>query len=300
MPWRISCCTRSTKSNKIRPSKGLQNGIENPTDFLEELNWAYRREYRDRATFQKTHRILFCSNLGDSAERWYSKLPAATKGDLEALRAAFAAAFQVEEVDHGTCIVELRLELANLKQGEIENIAEFIARADTLAKELPGSQVDVGMAVTRGTLDLEHKERPLFECVRSKSFTFGNIKTLAKALSFSRGKDNPFDLAYKELKSVGLPSPVLSTEELLRHCIPALVQGVRMSNSTLIHGPSPTFSSNPSYQRQYGSFQPERQGQYRDFNQNDDRCYVCSEPGHYRHQCRRERNQRQQPAQYSG
>lgn len=30
--------------------------------------------------------------------------------------------------------------LANLKQGETEKIAEFIARADNLAKELPGSQ----------------------------------------------------------------------------------------------------------------------------------------------------------------
>lgn len=56
----------------------------------------------------------------------------------------------MEEVDNEARIVELRLELANLKQGETENIADFIARADILARKLPGSQVDVGMAVTRG------------------------------------------------------------------------------------------------------------------------------------------------------
>ncbi len=31
---------------KIRLFKGLQNGIENPAEFLEELSWAYRREYK--------------------------------------------------------------------------------------------------------------------------------------------------------------------------------------------------------------------------------------------------------------
>ena len=36
----------------------------------------------------------------------------------------------MEKVDHEARIVELHLELANLKQGETENIADFIARAD--------------------------------------------------------------------------------------------------------------------------------------------------------------------------
>lgn len=71
------------------------------------------------------------------------------------MKLAFNVSFQIEEVDNEARIVELRLELANLKQGETENIAEFIA----LAKELPDSQVNVGMAVTRGILDLEHNER---------------------------------------------------------------------------------------------------------------------------------------------
>ena len=113
----------------------------------------------------------------------------------------------------------------------------FIARADFLAKELPSSRVDVGMAVTRGILDPEHKEKLLFECARSSSFTFGSVKTLVKALYLSRGKDNPFDTIYKELRRVGLPSPIQSTEEMVRQCIPALLQGVRTLNSTLIHGP---------------------------------------------------------------
>ena len=47
--------------------------------------------------FLLTAYFFFCSKLEDNAERWYSKL-AATKGDWEALRMAFTAAFQMEEV----------------------------------------------------------------------------------------------------------------------------------------------------------------------------------------------------------
>ena len=187
---------------KIRPFKGLQNGIENPTEFLEELNWAYRREHKTdepidpeekQSYFSETHRILFRGNLEDNAERWYSKLPNTTKGDWNTLKTAFITTFQMDEVDNEARIVELRLELANLKQGNTENIAEFVGRADVLAKELPDSQVDIGMAVARGILDPDHKEKLLFEMCTVEKLQFSTVKTLVKALYFSRGKDNPFD-----------------------------------------------------------------------------------------------------------
>lgn len=44
------------------------------------------------------------------------------------------------EGDNEGRIVELCLGLANLKQGKTENIAQFIAKEDILARELPGSQ----------------------------------------------------------------------------------------------------------------------------------------------------------------
>ena len=51
--------------------------------------------------------LFFCSKLEDNAERWYSKL-AATKGDWEALRMAFTAAFQMEEVLGFRCHAQLK------------------------------------------------------------------------------------------------------------------------------------------------------------------------------------------------
>lgn len=63
---------------KIRSFKGLQNGIENPIEFLEELSWAYEREHKvdephdqeERKSYiSETHRILFRSDLEDNAER---------------------------------------------------------------------------------------------------------------------------------------------------------------------------------------------------------------------------------------
>lgn len=56
----------------------------------------------------------------------------------------------------------------------------------------------------QGILNLKHKEKLLFECIRLKSFTFGNVKTLVKILYFFCGKNNLFDLFYKDLKSVNL------------------------------------------------------------------------------------------------
>ena len=115
----------------------------------------------------ETHRILFRSNLEDNAERWHSKLTTTTKGGWNALKSAFITTFQMDEIDNEARMVELRLELANLKQGDTENIAEFVGRADILAKELPDSQVDIGMAVARGILDPDHKEKLVFESLHS-------------------------------------------------------------------------------------------------------------------------------------
>ena len=63
---------------KIRQFKGLQNGIENSTESVKELNWAYRREHMSdepidsaekQSYISETHRILFCNNLEENAER---------------------------------------------------------------------------------------------------------------------------------------------------------------------------------------------------------------------------------------
>ncbi len=102
----------------------------------------------------------------------------------------------MDEVDNEVRMVELRLELANLKQRDTENIAKFVGRAEILAKKLPDSQVDIGMAIARGILDLDHKQKLMFKCAQLKSFTFSIVKTLVKALYFSRGKDNSLDPSY--------------------------------------------------------------------------------------------------------
>lgn len=60
-------------------------------------------------------------------------------------------------------MVELHLELANLKQEDRENIIKFMGRVDILAKKLSDSQVDIGIVVARRILNLDHKEKLLFE-----------------------------------------------------------------------------------------------------------------------------------------
>ena len=64
-------------SVKIPMFKGLQNGIENPKEFLEELNWIYKCEHKadkpannaEKAEYiSEIRRILFRSNLEEKVE----------------------------------------------------------------------------------------------------------------------------------------------------------------------------------------------------------------------------------------
>lgn len=97
---------------------------------------------------------------------------------------AFTTAFQMEEMDNKAYIIELQLELANLKQEKTKNIIKFIAKINVLAREFPHSQVDIGMIVTQGILDPKHKKKLLFKYAKSKNFAFSNVKTLFKAIYF--------------------------------------------------------------------------------------------------------------------
>lgn len=91
---------------------------------------------------------LIWSNLEGKAELWYSKLLPIIKDSCKALKREFLDSFAVEDMDREARLVDLCLKLSNLKQGETENVAEFVAQADILSKKLAGSQVDVGMAIT--------------------------------------------------------------------------------------------------------------------------------------------------------
>ena len=88
-----------------------------------------------------------------------------------------------KEVDHEARIVKLHLELANLKEGETENIADFIARADILAKKLPGFQVEVGLIQnTRRGCYFSVQDRRVLHLATSrpwsKHYTFLVVKTV--------------------------------------------------------------------------------------------------------------------------
>lgn len=91
-----------------------------------------------------------------------------------------------------------------------------MGRADILVKKLSDYQVDIGMVVIHGILDLDYKQKLLLKCTRSKSFTFSTVKTLVKALYFFREKNNLFNPSYREVRNIGLPLSIQLTEKLGR------------------------------------------------------------------------------------
>lgn len=50
-------------SVKIRMSKRLQNGIENLKEFLEKLNWIYKREHRADEPASDTKKSEYISEI---------------------------------------------------------------------------------------------------------------------------------------------------------------------------------------------------------------------------------------------
>lgn len=92
-----------------------------------------------RERLSTNQKILFWSNWKGKAEFGYSKLPPANKDNEEPLKKEFLDFFAMEDVDRKTHLVSLQLETSNLRQGDTENTAEFVTRADVLSQELPRS-----------------------------------------------------------------------------------------------------------------------------------------------------------------
>ena len=281
---------------KIRGFRGLRDGKEDPNEYLEDIEWAYEQDYESREPdsqdgkahyYNKTHRILFRQHLQDDAFAWYSELDSELKQNWTALRQAFLPAYAITIKDSQTKKFELRIKLANLQQGEHENIADYLKRAGELSLKLPQEDIDVGMATLKGMHDVGKRERISFECNKDADYSYANVLRLIKAAYSEIGKTNPFDPNYKDSLKLTLPgASALTNEELMRQVLintnqafPALVQGMRSLQTTFAQR-----STRPANQAQvegkpYQARQSDQPRPKRDLSEIE--CFVCGQKGHY-------------------
>ena len=301
---------------KIHPFKGLRDGKEDPKEYIEDIEWAYEQDYKARepksfapsaftgsssgtstgagatpnqqatnATkefYDKTHQILFRQNLESDAFDWYSDLDANLKQDWPKLLAAFLPAFAITVKDSQAKKFELRVKLANLKQADSENIAEYLKRAEELAIRLPQDHFDVGMATLKGMNDASKRDLVSFECNKDLDYYFATVVRLIKAAYSEVGKVSPFNPGYKDAMRVTLPGVTkLSNKELMRQVLintnsafPTLVQGMRAlhaANNKVIRQPT------TNQVQTYPPRNPDRPKK----PLSEIKCFVCDKYGHY-------------------
>lgn len=274
---------------KIRSFLGLRDGREDPLEFIEDLEFAYDRESKstvdgsnDTTTTgndtetkaEKEKRMLFRQHLEGDAYEWYQDLPRATKANWKELHRTFIEEFEVTEKDTQAKKFELRIQLAQLSQGQQETIAEYLKRASELSKKLTGDDIEVGMATLKGMKDQSKKDQVTFECNKAANYGYASVERLIKAIYMEIGKPNPFDPSYRQNNELVLASGQAkqTNEDLMRQALlqasqafPAMLQGLRSLNVVPQQGKANQQQDYPRPRKDLSSI----------------KCFKCGEYGHY-------------------
>ena len=273
---------------KIRTFRGQRNGTEDPEEFLEDLDWAYEQDYASREPEdeingahykEKTYRILFRQNLDGEAYSWYTELDSSTKRDWTKTKETFLKHFAEPQKDEQSKKFELRMKLANLKQADNENIADYTKRTYDLFNKLPNDDVEVGMATLRGMRDNDKKGRITFECSKDEDFTFATVQKLIKAAYSEIGRPSPFDHDQKNSLKLTLPATTLTNEELLRQTLlnqSQLTTGMMQAFRSINMG---TYASRATDHAPGLDTRPPRK------DLSTIKCFVCNRMGHYASEC---------------
>lgn len=205
------------------------------------MQWAYFQDYRSlkpighgeakQEYINKAYRILVRYNLDGQAIEWYLRLEALIQKNWDILKTTFLKYYKLVSQNSQTILWENMVESANLRQGRNESIAHFLKRAEHLARQIPNSELDVGMAIIQGMADGNEKKQIFFECHKDSDFTFLKVKKLMRSAFFEVAKTSLFEFKYSEpLSSTSPPN----SDEALRQMVilastslPSILQGMR-------------------------------------------------------------------------
>lgn len=140
--------------------------------------------------------------------------------DWDTLKTSSLEHFKLVSRDSQTRLWEKKVELANLRQGNNEGIAQFLKREEDLVDQIPDSEVDVGMAIIQGMADEKEKKRISFEYYKDSDFTLKKVKKLIRSAFFEVGKTSLFDSKYQPSQLPSSPAPLPSSfDEALRQMV---------------------------------------------------------------------------------
>lgn len=266
---------------------GKKDGYEDPTEYLETINFVVEERYSDEAKALTVKRMTFRGRLRDEASGWYQRLEPATRGNWTILSNEFVAEYKLEPRS-GPDPNQFFNQLYNLKQGR-KPITQYVQEAEDLYRKCPdalkaymGNQFVAGIAED-GKLDMVQ-----LYLAQEREITFPLAKA-AVVKAYSRiGRPSPFDAGAPQPPSV---KPEVTQGEVNAELL-AFFRGLRAGPQSQITLPShPTTQLNPQQQTSGVGYPKQARdgqanvGRYPRGSLVDVICHNCMEPGHFSSSC---------------
>ncbi|KXG47266.1 uncharacterized protein PGRI_011360 [Penicillium griseofulvum] len=184
-----------SSSFRIKTFHGLQDGFEDPADFIEDIETLVERDYfreesvlriairkatpEERQSYDeeikfleekknRDCRVLFRQNVSGRAEKWYKYRSREVRQDWTKLKARCLECYQIPEEDPATAIRRMEAKYDTIKQGKDESITAFLERADDFQAQYGSQKPNFGIKVIRGLHETGKRESLIF-CLRQKN-----------------------------------------------------------------------------------------------------------------------------------
>ncbi|QQK42212.1 hypothetical protein Pdw03_6113 [Penicillium digitatum] len=293
-------------SFRVKTFKGLQDGFEDPVDFIEDIETAVERDYaRETATLKAARkqsngsddaanaieerilqdkkdrdcRLLFRQNVSGRADTWYNHLNRDTRRDWTKLRASCLERYRLPEEDPVAKISRMETQYDGMKQARDETITEYLERADDFHAQYGPEKAHLGVKVVQGLKDIHKRDMVLFH-LRQKN-EMGYIAARKLIVDAFSGVDNPF------IRDEPMQKKELSFEDVIRDTMPEVVKGLKhlMLERTQTQQNQQRSGSGASFGRGKETTQGEGRGPRRPLDLSQIECWNCNERGHYSNAC---------------
>ena len=171
---------------------GKKDGFEDPSEYLEIINFVVEEEYAEPAKAATVKRMVFRSRIRDEAQRWYQRLHPEVRSDWLRLSEDFSVEYKLEvKVDPDPN--KYFNQLYNLKQGS-KPIAQYVSEAEDLYRKCPEPlKALMGSQFVAGIADDSKVDMVQLYLAHETIITFPVAKA-AVVKAYSRiGRASPFD-----------------------------------------------------------------------------------------------------------
>jgi hypothetical protein len=194
-----------SSSFRIKTFHGLQDGFEDPADFIEDIETLVERHYfreesvlrvaiRDSSPEERQSydeeikfleekrnrdcRVLFRQNVTGRAEEWYKYQNREVRQDWTKLKARCLECYQIPEEDPVAAVTQMEAGYDSMKQRKGESITAFLERADDFQAQYGSQKPHFGIKVIRGLQNAGKRDFIMFYIRQEKRMDYAYARKL--------------------------------------------------------------------------------------------------------------------------